>query len=150
MPKQCQNPPICLNSAKQCQTVPNQCVLIPLGSPTRPQKRSYVHVSGSRTPWRQRCWTSGVPGWVYRGGYTGVGIREGNTGVLPSHRGEGLMTAKRAPETLQGSEWVVMRAGRVRAAGTTHSSPTGASGARFAVPAPLLEQCRLRVLKGEI
>ena len=40
------------------------------------------------------------------------GYREGYTGVLPSHRGETLLTAKRAPEALEGLEWVVRRVGR--------------------------------------
>ena len=45
-----------------------------------------------------------------QGGYTRVGTREGYTGTLPTQHallGERSQTAKRAPDALQGREWVV-------------------------------------------
>ena len=60
------------------------------------------------------CTRTVVPGWVcrvgtrvgIRGGYGWVGMGEGYTGTHPAARGEVHMTAKRAPEALQGwSGW---------------------------------------------
>ena len=47
-------------------------------------------------------------GWVYR-----VGVQEGYTGYYPAPREDSPMTAERAPEGLQGLEWVVIGLGRV-------------------------------------
>ena len=107
-----------------------QCVLAPLGSPTDLQKRVYEQsVPACRT----------CTGGVYRVGY---GDRVGVPGwlywVLPSHLLEEVpSTAERAPEALQGLEWVVLGAGRTglgTAAGTALYHPAGPVGALRAPP----------------
>ena len=73
------------------------CVLLPLGSPTAAQKRSYVHAPMA-LPTHAPLATARACGWVrYQGGYTGWVYRVGNTEVQPRDQAEAV-TAKRAPE----------------------------------------------------
>ena len=69
------------------------------------------------------CGAGGVQaGWVYRGG-TRVGIQGGLYRVPSQLLREGSETAERAPEALQGLEWVVSEAG-IPSTSSTH--PCGA------------------------
>ena len=57
------------------------------------------------TPLRP-TYREGVPGWVwYQGGYTG-GVLGGLYRVLPAQHPPEVLPAERAPEALQGLEWV--------------------------------------------
>ena len=85
----------------------------------------------------------GVPGWCTAGGYQGgvqrvgtrVGIQRVGTGraipgYYPAARGDLHMTAERAPEALQGLEWVVIwRSGALGDGGGSQDHPTGPVGA---------------------
>ena len=70
----------------------------------------------------------GVPGWVYR-----VGSRVGNTGTPSQLLEEQTQTAERAPDALQGREWVVWVQRTYRRRGRVLYHPPGPVGA---VPAP--------------
>ena len=86
----------------------------------------------------RRCTRVGVPGWVYR-----EGIREGYTGVVPSHRKAEGMYSEAGPEGLQGLEWWYIPAARPAPADHPLHTPAGCSGARSAVSWDLLENARL-------
>ena len=114
MPKQCKtqsNGRVNLrNVYKPVWDPGNVCVLLPLGSPTVSPKRSYVHAASTPSAAgsvHMRWCTGGVWYWVgILGGYTGwvYGVLYR---VLPSCSRRGPGTAERAPEPLQGVEWVV-------------------------------------------
>ena len=137
------------NSAKQCQTVPTvpeQCVLTPLGSPSGPQKRPYVHVPEVPRCMRWVCHGAGVrcrgvPGWVYR-----VGTREGIPGYYPAARG-GSQIQRSGPRKAHGawSGWY-LGAGRTRygdGGGTALDHPPGPVGPPWGPPCPGPCKCRL-------
>ena len=104
----------------------------PLGSPTVPSKRSYVHAAGHRTAGsghRVGVQAGWVPGWgMGLGGY-----QEGYTGYYPASWKAEPTDSGAGPGRPQGLEWVVCRCSARPSSMTTHSSTPGASGARFAV-----------------
>ena len=119
------------------------CVLTPLGSPTGSLKRSYVHVPV--VPWPVAWWrcmlTCGAG--VYQGGYTGWVWGGAIPGYYPAPARKGPRTAERAPEGLQGLEWVVLGAWTrhpyVQAPGPPLRGPVGSLWDP-PCPGPFLEQ----------
>ena len=102
----------------------NGCVPAPLGSPTRCQNCL------SRTVY---CTVSLVHGGVYSTGtgygvWDWVGTGEGYTGAQRHCSREGSTPAKRAPEGLQGLEWVGVEPGT----SVQHHPTTPCGRARFA------------------
>ena len=80
-----------------------------------------------------------------------VGIREGAIpGTTPAPREEGPDTAKRAPEALQGPEWVVSGAGRVTGGWTGIPHPAGPVGLARQPSLGIPSECRLLANRGEI
>ena len=89
------NPKYCIN---QPGTLYLGCVLLPLGSPTGPSNRSYVHVPQVPYWCRHVAVRAGmVPGWVLGWVYR-VGSREGIPGTQPHCSRREAQTAERAPE----------------------------------------------------
>ena len=150
--KQCQQ---CQNSAKQCKT---RCVLLPLGSPTGPLKRSYVHVPV--VPWSRRGGGAGHERgvlWCGLGGYTGW--------VIPGPHPSSPLCCEEDPNSTQRSgprkppagrlEWVgcgvrglpgVRRRGRVPTpAGPGRPSPGGPPWYPLRMP-PLGQKARFKVI----
>ena len=111
-------------SINQSRDPKTGCVPAPLGSPTGPQKRSYGTARGHRTA------GSGHRGEEVYG--RGMGTRVGGGGVIPGtqHAARGVlpMTAERAPEGLQGLEWVVMGRADVLGTAAVRTHPAGPVG----------------------
>ena len=135
-----------MQTTKQCQTVPNSakygCVPVPLGSPTVSLKRLFL-VTRPYFAWPALgvgCGPGGYQGGVYR-------VLPGGLYRVPTHRtpallGEQTLPAKRAPEGLQGLEWV----GRVQRAngrrGRVLYHPSGPVGATRGPPCTGPLECR--------
>ena len=137
-------------SINQSRTLKYGCVLIPLGSPTRCPKVLFWHAGG--VPVR---WSSRAVRWVRAGGYYRVGIQGGYREGL--YRGTTQLleegprySRRRAPEALQGLEWVVP--GSRTYWGRCRSVPPSGPG-RYPCRVPPCTDpplCRLLANKGEI
>ena len=98
---------------------------------------------------RRQCYQRWVAGWVYgvgiRGGYTG-----GYTGEYPAARG-GPNPAKRAPEALQGLEWVGLGPGVTGDGGGNGHIPTlRARSGSESPPWDMPSECRLTAKRARI
>ena len=114
------------------------CVLIPLGSPTRVQKRVSAHPVS--------CSVEGAVRVGYQVGYTEVGTRGGYTGVVPSRQGrtrKGYPDSEAGPGSpCRGLEWVV----RIARPRTSAPHPCGARSG----PGPSLGAPRANAASGPI
>ena len=154
MPKQGQTGP---NSAKQCQTVPNSvkqwCSDTPRFSYRTLKTAICTCPGGPASPpaatSRGAVWPSG-----YQGGYSRVGTRVGNTGVIPgtqpAARGEVQDSEAGPVGPCRGPEWVVMGLGRTDAAGRLLDHPPGPVRSLWDPPCPGPSECRLLAIGARI